>query len=117
MTEQTATLTFSFTLTPSAIEAVKNIMKSESMDGQHLRVAVLAGGCSGFSYDLSFTDEKTDRDITLTFDSLEVLIDNACAAHLNGVTLDYVNSLQGAGFSFKNPNATANCGCGSSFSA
>ena len=81
-----------------------------------LRVAVKAGGCSGFSYDMYFDSELADEDIVTTFGSVRVVVDPDSAEKLVGASLDYSDGLQGAGFSITNPNATRTCGCGSSFS-
>ena len=104
-------------LTPRAVEAVKNIRIKDGHGTQALRVSVVGGGCSGFSYQLDFSDAPNAGDAALEFDGLRVLVDAASAEHLMGTQIDYVNSLSGGGFKFQNPKATQTCGCGSSFSA
>jgi iron-sulfur cluster assembly accessory protein len=106
------------TLTPSALEMAKKVRAREGLSDQHaLRVAVVGGGCSGFSYQLDFDDKAQDGDQVLDYDGFQVRIDPASAEYLKGLQIDYVSSLHGGGFKFVNPNATHTCGCGSSFSA
>ena len=106
------------TLTPYAIEMVKKVRAREGLSDQHaLRVAVVGGGCSGFSYQLDFDDKAQDDDRVMDFDGVQVRVDATSAQYLQGLQIDYVNSLHGGGFKFVNPNATHTCGCGSSFTA
>ncbi len=79
-----------------------------------LRVGVRGGGCSGFQYELAF-DERRDTDIVFEDHGLQLLVDPQSLAYVDGSQIDYVDSLQGAGFQVSNPNVTAACGCGSSF--
>jgi iron-sulfur cluster assembly protein len=79
-----------------------------------LRVAVRGGGCSGFQYNLAF-DEQRDDDAIFETQGLKILVDSASLPYVSGSTIDYVDSLQGAGFQVNNPNVVAACGCGSSF--
>ena len=105
-------------LTPPAVEMVKRIRAKEGLsEGHALRVAVVGGGCSGFSYQLDFDDKAQDGDEVLQFDGVQVRIDPTSAQYLRGIQIDYVSSLSGGGFKFSNPNAKHTCGCGSSFSA
>jgi iron-sulfur cluster assembly accessory protein len=104
------------TLTDNAVGAVKNAMKREGVaPGTALRVGVVGGGCSGFSYTMSFDPERKPDDTVMETDGVTVLIDAASREYLQGITLDYVTGLHGAGFKFENPNASRTCGCGSSF--
>ena len=104
-------------LTDKAIQQVKTILAREKLEGHGLRVAVVGGGCSGFSYGLDFEKEQKPGDIVLDMDGLKVYLDEPSAKYLKGTVIDYVSGLHGAGFKFKNPNATGTCGCGTSFSA
>ena len=79
------------------------------------RVAVLPGGCSGFKYGLNIEERPFDDDIVLDASGVRVFVDAFSAQYLSGTTIDYVSSMQGAGFTFSNPNSTGGCGCGSSF--
>ena len=81
-----------------------------------LRVAVRAGGCSGYSYEMFFDSDIADDDVVDEQGAVKVVVDAASAELLKGSTLDYTDGLQGAGFHISNPNATRTCGCGSSFS-
>jgi iron-sulfur cluster insertion protein len=105
-------------LTPPAVEMAKRIRAKEGLSDAHaLRVAVVGGGCSGFSYQLDFDDQPQEGDTVLDYDGIRVRVDPTSAEYLRGVQIDYVSSLSGGGFKFVNPNAKQTCGCGSSFSA
>lgn len=103
------------TLTDKAVEMVKVTMQREGAAGCGLRVGVLGGGCSGFQYNLSFEEQPGTDDAIFEQGGVRVFVDAASQPHLQGMTLDYVTGLHGAGFKFLNPNATRTCGCGSSF--
>ena len=103
-------------LTDSAVKAVKNAISEEGEAGDGLRVAVVSGGCSGFSYSLDFAKEPSDGDLALEFDGVKVFVDSVSAGYLKGTVIDFVTGLQGTGFKFNNPNAKRSCGCGNSFS-
>jgi iron-sulfur cluster assembly accessory protein len=105
-------------LTPRAVEMVKELRTNEGRPADHaLRVAVVGGGCSGFSYQLNFDDSTQEGDRVVEYDGVRVLVDPTSAQYLAGVEIDFVSSLHGGGFKFSNPKATHTCGCGSSFSA
>ncbi len=107
------------TVTPAAVAEVKKFMEAEKVptDVGGLRVSVQPGGCSGFKYALLIEDQAADDDFVIPSDGFRMFIDPFSAQYLNQVTIDYVSSMQGSGFTFKNPNSTGGCGCGSSFSA
>jgi iron-sulfur cluster assembly protein len=117
--EQTNTSGIQVALTPRAIEEVMKFMEAEQVqpDAGGLRVSVLPGGCSGFKYSLNIEERPLDDDHVLPMDRIRVFVDGFSLQYLNGVTVDYVTSMQGSGFTFANPNATGGCGCGSSFNA
>ena len=104
-------------LSDRAREKVREIQKAEALDGQGLRVRVIGGGCSGFSYDLFFDDE-INQEVDEVFDAsgIPVYVDMMSLTYLDGTEIDYVEGLYGAGFKFNNPTAKSTCGCGSSFS-
>jgi iron-sulfur cluster assembly accessory protein len=104
-------------LTPNAIAKVKEIMAQQDPIPAGLRVGVVGGGCSGFSYNMSFENAAGMMDKTFNFDGLKVFVDATSAMYLNGCVVDYVETLEAAGFKFENPNVKSTCGCGSSFSA
>ena len=105
-------------LTPQAVEAVRKIRVKEGLSERHaLRVGVVGGGCSGFSYQLDFDDQVQEGDVVVAFDDVQVRVDGNSLQYLQGLRIDYVSSLSGGGFKFVNPRATHTCGCGSSFSA
>ena len=102
-------------LTPAAIKKIKEYNQAlEGAKDKHFRLAVRAGGCSGYSYDFTF-DDKRPTDIEIPAEDLVIVTDAASLKFVRGCTLDYVESLRGAGFTVKNPNAKASCGCGTSF--
>lgn len=103
-------------LTDAAKSKVSALLKEEGNESLALRVAVRAGGCSGYSYDMFFDAEIGEDDVLRTFGDVKVVVDPESAELLKGATLDYKDGLQGAGFHISNPNATRTCGCGSSFS-
>lgn len=107
---------FPITLTDKAVEMVRAALaETEGEDGDFLRVGVKGGGCAGFQYSLNFTDEVDDDDIASVIGGVKVVTDTFSANYLKGTELDYVETLQGSGFKFVNPNAKRTCGCGSSF--
>ena len=106
-------------LTPKAVEEVLKFIEAEKVkpDEAGLRVSVLPGGCSGFKYSLNIEERPLDDDHVIPMDRVRVFVDGFSLQYLNGVTIDYVSSMQGSGFTFSNPKATGGCGCGSSFTA
>lgn len=107
------------TVTPVASTEVRKFMDAEGVtaDKGGLRVSVQPGGCSGFKYGLLIEDAPADDDLVISQEGFNVFVDPFSAQYVGGVVIDYVSSMQGSGFTFKNPNATGGCGCGSSFSA
>ena len=103
------------TLTPHAVAKVKEIMAQQNPLPAGLRVGVVGGGCSGFSYSMSFENSPGMMDKTFNFDGLKVYVDATSMMYLDGCIVDYVETLEGAGFKFENPNVKSTCGCGSSF--
>ena len=103
-------------LTTKAAEKVREIREAENLGEQGLRLRVIGGGCSGFSYDLYFEDETTDLDQEFESEGIKLFVDMMSYQYLENTTIDYVEGLHGAGFKFSNPNVSSTCGCGSSFS-
>ncbi len=105
------------TMTAPATEKVKELIAAENQPELMLRVGVRPGGCSGFSYEMFFTDEVDElNDIVTDFDGVKVAVDRQSLAYLEGATVDFADGLQGAGFKINNPNVSRSCGCGQSFS-
>ena len=104
------------TLSETGAEKVQEFLAGQQADvsAAGLRVGVRGGGCSGFQYQLAF-DEQRDGDVIFEHSGLRLLVDNQSLPYVDGSTIDYVDSLQGAGFQVNNPNVVAACGCGSSF--
>ncbi len=104
------------TVTPSAREQIRRLMQGQDAQGKALRVFVQGGGCSGLTYGMAF-DGPTEADQVLDVgEGLKVVLDPASAPVLNGLTLDFLLSLEASGFKFLNPNAKSTCSCGKSFS-
>lgn len=103
------------TLTDAASRKLAEIMSKQPEPVAGLRVFVEKGGCSGFSYGMSLAAEVGAGDWVGEFGGVKVLVDAASAPALKGVRIDFVESLQGSGFSIENPNAVRSCGCGNSF--
>lgn len=102
-------------LSSSAITEVKRLMNEEGFDKeQYLRIGVKGGGCSGLSYILGF-DRKEDDDEVYEIEDVPVIIKKAHGMYLFGMEVNYENGLNARGFTFKNPNASSTCGCGTSF--
>lgn len=110
---------FVLTLTDQAAAEVRKFLAAEDVPQATagLRISVLPGGCSGFKYSLNIEDKPVDDDMTDDINGVRIFIDAFSAQYLSGITIDYVTSMQGSGFTFNNPNATGGCGCGSSFTA
>lgn len=103
-------------ITPGAAEKVRGFMVDQgAAEGSGLRVAVLPGGCSGFQYGLNIEDAPEPDDEVLELEGVKVFVDPFSAQYLEGVEIDYTTSFMGSGFTFRNPQATGGCGCGSSF--
>jgi iron-sulfur cluster assembly protein len=106
-------------LTGRAAEEVQKFITQEQVPAESagLRVSVLPGGCSGFKYSLNIEERPLDDDFVTEIGGVRLFVDGFSAQYLTGITIDYVSSMQGSGFTFNNPNATGGCGCGSSFTA
>ena len=113
MAEQTGVI-----LTESAAREIQTIIKQQELDTDKvcLRVDVKGGGCSGFSYLLDLTETRKDSDELFEQHGVRIVCDPKSLLYLGGTTVDFKDEIMGRGFVFSNPNATTNCGCGSSFS-
>jgi iron-sulfur cluster assembly accessory protein len=108
-------MTTSVTISERAARRIGEILKSEG-DGAKLRISVEGGGCSGFQYKFDIDRAQADDDLVIARDAAVVLVDPASVPFLAGSEVDFVDDLIGASFRVHNPNATASCGCGTSFS-
>src|SRR6476619_1085298 len=104
-------------LTETAVSKVKEILETQEPKPAGLRISVVGGGCSGFSYSMAFENSPGFLDKTYSFGDLKVFIDQASLLYLDGAEVDYVENLEGSGFKSNTPNVKSPCGCGSSFSA
>jgi iron-sulfur cluster insertion protein len=105
-----------FVFTDSAATKVQQLIEEEGNDQLKLRVFVTGGGCSGFQYGFTFDEEVSEEDTVLEKNGVTLLVDSMSYQYLVGAEIDYSESVEGAQFVIKNPNATSTCGCGSSFS-
>ena len=112
--QQSSVETSILSITPSASEKVRELLKQENDPGLGLRIFVAGGGCSGLQYGMTL-DEAQDGDTIISQDDYSVLVDEMSLGYINGSEVDYVDSLMGAGFTVNNPNAVSSCGCGHSF--
>ena len=111
--------TMTLNVSEPAAEEIRKFMAGEEGLPQTagLRVRVVPGGCSGFQYSLNIEEESKVNDHIIESNGVRMFVDMFSAQYLNGVEIDYVTNVMGSGFTFKNPNATGGCGCGSSFTA
>lgn len=110
------TAAHSIQVTPKAIVRVKQLLAKEGVSGG-LRLGIVGGGCSGLTYQFRLEAEARPKDEVFEFDGVKIFIDPKSILYLNGMTLDYQESLMRSGFVFQNPNAQKSCSCGTSFSA
>src|ERR1700737_3272905 len=99
-----------------AATKVNEIMGMQNPGPVAVCVAVVGGGCSGFQYHMAFENQTNDTDELSDFNGLKVAVDQMSSMYLEGVEIDYIETIEGAGFKFNNPNVKSTCGCGSSFS-
>jgi iron-sulfur cluster insertion protein len=103
--------------TAAAAAKVSELIAEEGNPGLKLRVYIQGGGCSGFQYGFEFDEQQGEDDLAIETDGVTLLVDPLSLQYLMGAVVDYTESLHGAQFSIRNPNAKSTCGCGSSFSA
>ena len=103
--------------TSAAAAKVRALVAEEGNDALKLRVYIQGGGCSGFQYGFEFDEEQGEDDLAVRTDGVTLLVDPLSLQYLMGAEVDYTESLHGAQFVIRNPNAKTTCGCGSSFSA
>jgi iron-sulfur cluster assembly protein len=116
-TTQHDTSSIQLKITPQAAEQVRKVFEAEQAPAATagLRVGVMPGGCSGFKYALNIEDAPAEDDVVIESAGVRLFVDSFSGQYLNGVTIDYMVTMQSSGFTFDNPNATGGCGCGSSF--
>jgi iron-sulfur cluster insertion protein len=102
-------------LTEKAAVKIKEIAEAEGLTNM-VRLKVLGGGCAGFTQDMHFEDRISDMDEVIEFDGVKLIVDPLSFQYLDGTTIDFLETLSGAGFKFLNPNTKGSCGCGSSVS-
>jgi iron-sulfur cluster assembly accessory protein len=102
------------TVTPKAEAKLAELLRQQGNPELGIRLSIVGGGCSGFQYDMGFDRPREDDEI-IELNGVKLLVDPISYRYLKGVEIDFVETLQGAGFSFHNPNAVRTCGCGKSF--
>ena len=105
------------TMTSLASSKLKEIIEKQGRSDLALRVYVTPGGCSGFSYGMTFAEGAEEGDVVAEQEGVRVVVDPMSAQYLKGAEIDYVDALMGGGFALRNPNAVSSCGCGQSFKA
>jgi len=113
--ESTQTETSVVTMTARAADKLKEIVAKQDRTDLALRVYVTPGGCSGFSYGMTFAEGTEEGDVLVEQEGVRVVIDPMSAMYLKGSEIDFVDALMGGGFALRNPNAVSSCGCGQSF--
>jgi iron-sulfur cluster assembly accessory protein len=108
---------FPLVISEKARQMASRATRAENSDAFFLRVSIKGGGCSGLQYNLDIDDKPSAFDVTCSYEDLSVAVDIFSLHYLTNTTIDYQESLEGAGFKFNNPNARKTCGCGSSFSS
>ena len=116
MSEAAANSSDQLIFTDAAANKVKALIEEEGNNNLKLRVYVTGGGCSGFQYGFSFAEEMEEGDTEVEKNGVSVVVDPMSMQYMSGAEIDYHEGLDGARFVINNPNATATCGCGSSFS-
>lgn len=109
--------TETITLTPAAVETVRNLLVQKNVEGYGLRVFVAGGGCSGMQYGMALEAEPRAYDHVIEQDGVKVFVDPTSMMYLSSAKIDYEDSIMGGGFKIDNPNAASSCGCGTSFKA
>ena len=104
-------------MTQTASGKLKEIIQKQGRSDLALRVYVTPGGCSGFSYGMTFAEGAEEGDAVIEQDGVRVVVDPMSALYLKGAEIDFVDALMGGGFALRNPNAVSSCGCGQSFKA
>lgn len=102
-------------MTSRAAEKLKEIVVKQGRDDLALRVYVTPGGCSGFSYGMTFAEGREEDDALIEQDGVRIVVDPMSAMYIKGSEIDFVDALMGGGFALRNPNAVSSCGCGQSF--
>ena len=103
------------TLTDASIQRIEVMAEQEKLENASIRIAVIGGGCSGFSYDIQFDNEERSDDLLVDTGKFKVYIDPMSYQYVQNTTVDYVEGFNYTGFHFDNPDAKRTCGCGSSF--
>ncbi len=116
MSNDTAVREHGVDLSPAAQEKVRSLLNQEGRNDLRLRIAVQPGGCSGLIYQLFFDERQLENDAVVSFEGVEVVVDQMSVPYLDGATIDFEDTIQKQGFTIDNPNAAGSCACGDSFS-
>lgn len=107
--------TSEITVTPSAADAVRDLLEKRNLEDYALRIFISGGGCAGFQYGMALDNNIRETDHNFEMNGVRVIVDEVSIDYLRGATVDYVDEIMGSGFKIDNPNAVSACGCGSSF--
>lgn len=102
-------------VTPSAVTTIRGLLEQREIPNHVLRVFVSGGGCSGMQYGMAFEEAPQEYDKVVSIDGVRLVVDPSSLMHLQGATVDFIDSLMGGGFRIDNPNVVSACGCGKSF--
>lgn len=102
-------------ISDTASDKLKEMLTEQEVPNMFLRLGVQPGGCSGFSYAMGFDDDETENDIYMNVNDMKIVVDKESLKYLDGLEIDFEESGMDGGFTINNPNASATCGCGSSF--
>ena len=105
--------TDTITVTPSAVQAISELITERNLEGYSLRLFVAGKSCSGYQYGMSLDNAITETDISISVDAIKIVVDNASIEYLKGAKLDFIDDERGKGFMVDNPNAASSCGCDS----
>jgi len=100
-------------VTPSAVQAISELLKERNLDGYALRLFISGKSCSGYQYGMTLDNAITETDISISVDDIKIVVDNASIEYLKGSKLDFIDDERGKGFMVDNPNVTSSCGCDS----
>lgn len=113
--QETGAATPLVSMTARAADKLKEIIAKQGREDLSLRVYVTPGGCSGFSYGMTFAEGLDEGDALVEQDGVRIVVDPMSALYVKGSEIDFVDALMGGGFALRNPNAVSSCGCGQSF--
>jgi len=110
---QPVVVTDTITVTPSAVQAISELLNERKLEGYSLRLFVSGKSCSGYQYGMTLDNAISETDLSISVDGINIVVDNASIEYLKGAKLDFIDDERGKGFMVDNPNAASSCGCDS----